>query len=379
MNWLRLSVLSLGLLVVACGGRQGYSFDGEGGGTGTSGAGGTETSSGGNASSGGSSGSGGIEATGGAVSATGGQGTGGQSAATPVALHGQLEVVGNQLRNAHGQAVTLRGQGHGWDNWWPQYYNADVVKWLRDDWRLDIVRPAMGIEPRGAYLDNPNQSKARIRAVVDAAIENDIYVIIDWHAHDLHQSQAVAFFSEMAQAYGSYPHVIYEVVNEPDNESWAEVKAYAEAVIAAIRQHDPDNIVIVGCPEWDQRVDQVADNPITSYSNIVYALHFYAASHGRWLRERAAGARAKGIPLFVSESSGMDASGSGAIDYNQWEAWFDFMDSNDISWLNYSISDKAGEACSTLQPGANARGAWTDAELTETGKYIRAKLRSYKQ
>jgi hypothetical protein len=61
------------------------------------------------------------------------------------------------------------------------------------------------------------------------------------------QEEAVAFFTEMAKEYGERPHVIYEIFNEPDKDAtWQEVKDYAKAVIGAIRQHDPDNLVIVG-------------------------------------------------------------------------------------------------------------------------------------
>src|SRR5690606_5232939 len=121
---------------------------------------------------------------------------------TPVERYGQLQVVDGRLSDEGGQPVMLRGQGLGWDNWWPQYYNADVVGWLREDWCIEIVRPAMGIEPEGAYLESPSASRARIQAVADAAIAENIYVIVDWHAHDLHQNEAVAFFTEMAQSYG---------------------------------------------------------------------------------------------------------------------------------------------------------------------------------
>ena len=53
------------------------------------------------------------------------------------------------------------------------------------------------------------------------------------------------------------------------------------------------------------------------------------------------------------------------------------MDNKMISWLNYSVSDKEGEACSVLQPGASSQGGWTESELTETGIYMRDLLRSY--
>lgn len=295
----------------------------------------------------------------------------------PVERHGQLRVEGSKILNASGTPVMLRGQGFGWDNWWPQYYNADVVSWLHDDWCVDIVRPAMGLEPDGAYLSNPTASRGRVEAVVDAAIAKGIYVIIDWHAHELHQTEAIAFFSDMAQRYGSHPNVIYEVFNEPDDETWPQIKAYSEAVAAAIRQHDPDNLIIVGSPEWDQRIDLVASDPITSVSNVVYAVHFYAATHGGWLRDRTAAAIQAGIPVIVSESSGSEASGMGANDYVEWQAWFDFMDQHQISWLNYSVSDKAGETISVLEPGAPARGGWDASHLTESGEYIRDVFLSY--
>ncbi len=325
--------------------------------------------------------SGAAGAPGGSAGAPGGSGgapeSGLEPGMSPVARHGQLHVSGSELLDEHDKVAMLRGQGFGWDNWWPQYYNADVVSWLRNDWCVDLVRPAMGIDPDGAYLANPAESKARIRAVVDAAIQEGIYVIIDWHSHELHQAEAIEFFTEMAQTYGDKPNVLYEVFNEPEMQSWSEVKAYAEAVIAAIRQHDPDNVVIVGSPEWDQRVDQAADDPITTDSNVVYSLHFYAATHGQYLRDRAADAMSRGLPIFVSESGGSEAAGTGPNDFTEWQAWFDFLDEHQVSWVNYAVADKEGETISVLQPGAPGSGAWDEGHLTESGKHIRELFRTH--
>ncbi len=295
-----------------------------------------------------------------------------------VKAHGQLSVEGAKIVDQNGAPVVLRGQAHGWDNWWPQYYNADVVRWLRDDWCVDIVRPAMGIEPDGAYLSNPAASTQHVTAVVDAAIASDLYVLIDWHAHDLHQAEAVGFFSDMAERYGRFPNVIYEIFNEPEqDETWPQVKEYATAVIAAIRQHDPDNLVVVGSPEWDQRIDLVQGDPLEGQSNVVYSVHFYAGTHGQWLRDRVKAAVDAGIPVMVTESSGAEASGQGQNNYDEWNAWIQFMEQNQISWLNYSVSDKAGETISVLEPGASAAAGWSDGELTESGRYVRDLLRQH--
>ena len=301
------------------------------------------------------------------------------SRTSPVGRHGQLRVDGAKLIDSHGQPVVLRGQSFGWDNWWPQYYNADVVRWLRDDWCVDVVRAAMGVEPDGAYLANREGSKRRMTTVVDAAIQLGVYVIIDWHAHDLHQEEAVPFFAEMAQRYGNYPNVLYEVFNEPEkDETWPQVKAYADAVIRAIRQHDPDNVVLVGSPEWSQRIDLVAADPLEQ-ANVMYTVHFYAATHGQWLRDRTQAAVDAKIPVFVSESGGSEASGQGRNDYAEWNAWIQFLEKNQISWVNWSVSDKEGETVSVLRPGGASRGGWTDGQLTESGLQVRKLLRSYCQ
>lgn len=314
------------------------------------------------------------EAPGGLPWAEGGPASG----PTPVEVHGQLKVSDGKLRGQDDQPAVLHGQAIGWDNWWPQYHNADVVNWLRQDWCVDIVRPAMGIEPDDAYLSDPQASKARMRTVVEAAIANGVYVIIDWHAHDIHEAEAVAFFSEMAEAYGSHPNVLYEVFNEPETEeTWPDVKAYAETVIAAIRVHDPDNVVIVGTPEWDQRIDLVVDDPITTDPHVVYAVHFYAGTHGAWLRTRTLAAIEAGIPVFISESGGSEADGNGENDYDEWSAWFNFLEEQEVGWINWAISDKAGETVSMLRPGAPAMGGWTEADLTPTGVHVRSVLRSY--
>jgi endoglucanase len=182
----------------------------------------------------------------------------------------------------------------------------------------------------------------------------------------------------MAQRYGQHPHVIYEIFNEPEqDETWPQVKQYATAVIGAIRQHDPDNLVVVGSPEWDQRIDAVAADPLAGQTTVLYSVHFYAGTHGQWLRDRTQAALDAGIPVIVTESSGAEASGQGQINYQEWKAWVDFMEQNRVSWLNYSVSDKAGEPISVLQPGANAAGGWSDAELTESGRHVRQLLRSY--
>jgi endoglucanase len=293
-----------------------------------------------------------------------------------VQQHGQLAVRGTRLLDSSGEPIVLRGMSFGWHIWWPQFWNADVVDWMRDDFGCTVLRAAMGLGHEGGYEDDPERAVKLVKHVVDASIAAGIYVIIDWHDHNAHERTDLArdFFVDMARTYGSYPNVIYEIYNEPVEVDWATVKAYSEEVIGAIRAVDPDNIILIGSPHWDQDVHLAADDPITGVDNLMYTLHFYAATHKQELRRRGSYALEKGLALFVSEYGGTQASGNGPLDMDEWQAWIAWMESNGISWCKWAIADK-DETCSILVPGADPKGRWPLSALKESGLHTRRLLR----
>ncbi len=297
--------------------------------------------------------------------------------AGPVKRWGQLQVQGTQLCDQQGNPVVLRGVSLGWHNIWPRFYNKKVVRTLKNDWNATVVRAAMGVTTvEDNYLDNPSFAIECVEKVVKAAIKEDIYVIIDWHAHEMHTQEAKAFFAQMAQKYGKYPHVIYELYNEPVEDSWESLKQYASEIITEIRKYDPDNIILMGCPHWDQDVHVVAESPLRGFSNIMYTLHYYASTHKEYLRDRMEDAVKRGIPIFVSESGVTEASGNGVIDPESQQLWLDRMEKLKISWLCWSLSDK-DESCSMLLPRATATGPWPEDVIKRSGKMVREYLKRY--
>jgi len=294
-----------------------------------------------------------------------------------VKIHGQLRVTGTRLVDAKGNDVALHGMSFGWHNWWPRFYNAGAVHELAAKWKCTVIRAAMGVEPDSGYLKSPERSITLMKNVIDACIKENVYVIIDWHDHNIHQKEAVDFFSMMSKQYGSYPHVIYEIYNEPDRETWPEVKTYSESVIKAIRANDPDNIILVGSPHWSQDVHLAAEDPIKGYSNLMYTMHFYAGTHKKWLRERTDEAIKKGLPVFISECAGMEATGNGPLDNNEWNAFVEWMDKQQLSWIGWSVSDK-NEKCSVLEKSAASDGNWKEEDIKEWGKLIKSYLIRYK-
>lgn len=294
-----------------------------------------------------------------------------------VKKHGQLSVKGTQLVDKNQNPIVLRGVSFGWHSMWPRFYNAKAVDWLKKDFNCTVVRAALGIEiGEYPYLKATEFSKEKLEAVVKGAIKSDIYVIIDWHSHNINLQEAKVFFAEMSKKYGKYPNVIYEVFNEPDYETWPEVKAYSEEVIKVIRANDPDNIILVGSPKWDQEVQLPAQDPIKGFDNLMYTMHFYAATHEKWLRDRTDEAIISGLPIFVSESAGMEATGDGPLNVKAWEEYIEWMESRKLSWITWSVSDK-DETCSMLYKTAKSEGNWKDSDLKESGKKTRAYLKKY--
>ena len=297
-------------------------------------------------------------------------------AADPVKQHGQLHVSGTRLCDQHGRQVVLRGVSLGWHNLWPRFYNKKAVRTLKRDWHCSVIRASMGVMIDNNYLENPQFALDCMTAVIDAAIKQNVYVIIDWHSHQPYAREAKEFFGMMARKYGRYPHIIYEIYNEPVEDSWASLKKYAAEVIGEIRRHDPDNLILVGCPHWDQDIHLVADSPLEGYSNIMYTVHYYAATHGDFLRKRTEEAVRRGIPVFVSECGATEASGDGPIDRESQAEWTAMCERLGISWVMWSISDK-DESCSMLLPQATSTGRWADDVVKEHGKLAKQLLKQY--
>jgi endoglucanase len=295
-----------------------------------------------------------------------------------VAQHGALKVQGNKIVDAQGQMVTLRGMALYWSQWKPAFYNAQCIKWLRDDWKCTVIRATMAVTD-GGYLTNPDAEMAKIRTVVQAAIDLGIYVIVDFHetknGND-HLDASKKFFGDISKEFGKVPNIIYETWNEPDNTvAWATaIKPYHEAVIPVIRANS-DNIILCGTRNWCQEVDEASKNPITISTNIAYTLHFYAYDHRDANRAKAKTALDNGIALMVTEGGLSEASGKGNIDTAEATKWCNFMDQNGILWTNWSLADLA-ESSGALKVGASANGGWSESQMNPSGIWVRNRLRT---
>lgn len=299
---------------------------------------------------------------------------------TPVEIHGKLSVKGTDLVDEHGNKVQLKGISTHGLAWFPDYVNKDAFATFRDEWDANLIRLAMYTAENSGYCTDGNKenTKKLVDQGVAAATELGMYVIVDWHVlreenPNVYKEEAKVFFEEMSSKYKDNVNVIYEICNEPNGStSWSDVKSYAEEIVPVIRKNDKDAVIIIGTPNWSQDVDIASKDPVSG-DNLMYAVHFYAATHTDNIRKKVKTALDNGLPVFVSEFSICDASGNGAIDYNQADEWFKLIDEKNLSYAAWNLSNK-DETSSLIKSSCTKKSGWTDDDLSETGIWLKKQI-----
>lgn len=298
------------------------------------------------------------------------------SAAEP----GPLSVSGVNLVDGSGKTVQLKGISTHGLSWFPEYVNEKSFSYMKEKWGINVVRLAMYTAEYNGYCTGDAENKKKLEKLIDDGVnyasEAGLYVIIDWHilsdgSPATHQKEALSFFKKMAKKYKDNTNVLYEICNEPNGGvQWKDIKKYALKAIKKIRKYDKDAVIITGTPTWSQDVDIAAADKIASkYGNIMYSLHFYAATHGEFLRQKAKKAIDSGLPVFVTEFGICDSSGNGGIDKKEAKKWFNFLNDNKISYVAWNLSNK-NETSAFIKPGCSKVSGWKKSELTASAKYI---------
>ncbi|GAA2432867.1 cellulase family glycosylhydrolase [Streptomyces glaucus] len=302
---------------------------------------------------------------------------------TPVGINGQLKVCGVNLCNQYNRPIQLRGMSTHGIQWFGKCYNNASLDALATDWKADLLRIAMYVQEQG-YETDPAGFTSRVNSYVDMAEARGMYALIDFHTltpgdPNYNLDRAKTFFASVAARNAAKKNVIYEIANEPNGVSWTAIKSYAEQVIPVIRAADPDAVVIVGTRGWSSlgvsdgsNETEVVDNPVNA-TNIMYAFHFYAASHKDTYRATVSRAAAR-LPLFVTEFGTVSATGGGAMDRASTTAWLDLLDQLKISYANWTYSD-ANESSAAFKPGTCDGGDYSSSGvLTESGALLKSRI-----
>lgn len=294
-------------------------------------------------------------------------------------IDGKGRIYGSCEGVSAGNEVQLKGMSLYWSlkPEATEFYSKKAVASMVKELKVQIIRLAIATDDDwGAgivgYIKDPEPQLALIRTAVEAAVENDIYVIIDWHSHraDEQLNESKKFFETVSREFGHVDNVIFEIFNEPEYQNWLQVRSYSEEVIPVIRQYS-DNLILVGSPRWDQNPNWYINREVRdSKKNIAYTFHFYAESHH--IKKEGHSAKVAleaGLPLFVSEWGVTGFDSKKIADEESIKAWHHFLDENQISSLSWSAS-KINELSAAFLPESSEQ----KLVLSESGKIVKKLL-----
>lgn len=140
----------------------------------------------------------------------------------------------------------------------------------------------------------------RIKQVVDSALNNGLYAIINMHHHealfedpDGQKDRFLAQWKQISAFFKDYPDsLLFELLNEPNGnimpEKW---NIFAADALSTIRQDNPERIVLVATPEWGG-LGGLPYLELPDDENIILTVHYYNPFHfthqgASWVGEEA--------------------------------------------------------------------------------------------
>ena len=290
-----------------------------------------------------------------------------------VSANGNLYIQGNTIYNKYNKPFVLKGLSSHGLQWYSDVLTYDNLKYLRDEWKINVFRLALYTEDNG-YISN-HALKDKVIELTNILIKLDMYVIIDWHILTdgdplKYLDESKVFFNEISLRYSQSPNVLYEICNEPNHVTWEDsIKPYATKIIPIIRANSPDSIIIVGTPSWSTEVDAVINNPL-EYTNVAYSCHFYSATHKSETRNKIKKAINNNLCVFVTEWGTTDLTGNKELSLDSAEEWMIFLNEYNISWINWSFSNK-NESSAILRPVKINSCLDIDSNLTASGEFVK--------
>lgn len=287
-----------------------------------------------------------------------------------------LHVDNGALCDESGEPIQLKGVSTHAITRVEMLINDDLFREMHEDWGVNVVRLAMYTLSNDGYTYSDYYKEHSIELMkkgIDLAIENNMYVICDWHIlqdgnPNQFKAEAIEFFDMMSSEYADCNNVIYEICNEPNGCEWSDIKAYAKEVIPVIRKNSPNAVILCGTPEWSQRVDEAVADPL-DFDNVMYSLHFYAATHKDDLRNRLITCAEAGLPIFVTEYGVCASNGGHPRDFEQSDLWMEALDEYQISSCIWCLA-KNGEACALINSSSTKTSEYTEDDFSETGTWF---------
>lgn len=170
-----------------------------------------------------------------------------------------------------------------WGNpWKPEYF--EIIA----DLGFNHVRLPVRWEPAARSMASPPYTinldfLARIKEVVDKALEQDLHIIVNMHHHDAlfedpagQKERFISQWSQIADYFKDYPNaLLFEVLNEPHGNVTPQVwNEFFRDALTEIRKTNPTRVVIMGVAEFGG-LGGLSQLEVPNDEYIIVSPHYY--------------------------------------------------------------------------------------------------------
>ena len=224
--------------------------------------------------------------------------------------NGQLHIEGEKVLNQYNEQVQLNGLYYGYGN---SEYTEALLRTLKNK-GVNMIKIGY-IHSGGSEPYNKEENMEKMYSFIDQLLAMDFYIdIIYWSGQNLYEegynktNEAIDYFTQIANKYPDNAQILYEICNEPFDNTWEEIKNYADAVITEIRKISPNCIISV--PTNDNRFNEEFLSNLLEFENLMYVTHIYAGDKAS-IRSMNSAIINNNIPVFISEWSNVNSSATG--------------------------------------------------------------------
>ena len=209
---------------------------------------------------------------------------------------------------------------------------ANDYEVISKEWKANVVR--LSVHP-GVWRRDEKKGKSILEDEVKAARDNGLFVIIDWHvigfpngwykpcpwgethyySYDSNFNIARDFWQYVAVEYRGDRGVIFELWNEPADDSgkeqkWDYIKYYMQRLTDIIKSNGAENIILGPGVWWTYDMRGIKNSPLEG-ENIAYAWHNYPTNDSRYISwDSAMDDLYKYYPIVVTEWGYTEESGN---------------------------------------------------------------------
>lgn len=301
-------------------------------------------------------------------------------------FHGKLTKSDTKIIDEYGNEVLLQGIGTHSLSEYNALYTEKSVKTLKY-YGINMIRISVyltdfypansnGRLAKG-WLNYSDELKPIIEKLIDVATKNNMYVLLDWHSyHSIdggdvtqYKQQQEEFFTYFSEKYANSKNILYELHNEPYQNTAIELLPSVLSCCNIIRENNEDAIIICGCGSDGTIIANSVWNTNNSL-DIFISEHLYT---GEQDCERFKDFVNRNIPFFVSEWGNSSLSGDDRPNDGMTYKMFQFLYDNKISnalwkWTFQDMDTAVLLDDEFAEKYAYPFGGYTDGMLSHNGR-----------